>query len=385
MKKKTGYFRKRHRRVFMFLRRLVAPLFRRIFAYTCADIPRIDGPCIVLANHNTDFDPILISLASPGLMYFVTSEHVMRAGLASKALDFLFAPISRLKGSVASSTVMQILRRLRDGHTVCMFAEGNRSFDGNTGEILPATAKLVKSSNATLITYHFSGGYFSSPRWSTHLRRGRLTGHPVHVYTPEQLRSMSADQVYAAICQDLAENAYERQAVERIPYRGRKLAEALETMLFICPQCGRIGTLRSCSSHLRCSCGLDVVYTELGYLSHSSLDTLPKWDAWQQQRFFAMIDADNAFSVQDGAICLSHTDESHHARLLYRGDIRMTRDTLAFGDTVFSIDDIVSLALCGKNTMVFTVRDQHYEVKSKTWYCARKYLLWYQRLKQQQV
>lgn len=385
MKKRDGYFHKRHNRFFVFFKWLVAPFFRRKFAYTYTDIPRVDGPCIVLANHNTDYDPILISLASHKLMYFVTSEHVMRAGLASKALAYMFAPISRIKGSVASSTVMQILRRLRDGHTVCMFAEGNRSFDGMTGHILPATAKLVKSSKATLITYHFTGSYFTSPRWSVRLRRGRMTGSPVRVYTPAELATMSAEAVYDAICRDLDENAYERQAVERIPYRGRRLAEALETVLFLCPRCGGIGTMHAKGAHLVCSCGLDVTYSVLGYLSLPDMNTVPKWDAWQRNRFAEMTDAHRAFTLYDEGVRLSSTDESHRAVELYRGSIRMTREELAFGDMVFPIADIVALALCGRNTIVFTAGNQHYEVKSRTRYCARKYLLWYERLHPQQA
>lgn len=385
MSKPNSYFRKRHNRFFRFFKWLLEPYFCRKFAFSYTAIPHIDGPCIVLANHNTDYDPILISFAYHKLMYFVTSEHVLRAGLASRALNYLFAPISRIKGSVASSTVMQILRRLRDGHTVCMFAEGNRSFDGNTGEILPATAKLIKSGNATLVTYRFSGGYFTSPRWSTHLRHGKLTGCPVHVYSPEAIKAMTTDEVYAAICADLQENAYARQMAEPVAYHGKRLAEALETMLFVCPQCKSIDTLQSHGAHLRCQCGLDITYSEMGGLSLPDLNTIPKWDAWQQTQLFRAADADDAFALSDGNVRLSGTNEDHQVTLLYTGSIRMTRHALTFGSLVFPAADIVSLALCGKNTMVFSVADRHYEVKSKTRYCARKYLLWYQRLKAQQV
>ena len=62
MTKANSYYRKRHNRFFLFFKWLLKPFFCRKFAFHSAEIPRVDGPCIVLANHNTDYDPILISL-----------------------------------------------------------------------------------------------------------------------------------------------------------------------------------------------------------------------------------------------------------------------------------------------------------------------------------
>ena len=42
------------------------------------------GPYLVLSNHVTDLDPIIVGTSFPQQMYFVTSEHLMRQGFISK-------------------------------------------------------------------------------------------------------------------------------------------------------------------------------------------------------------------------------------------------------------------------------------------------------------
>lgn len=378
-KQKSAYYRKRHTRFNRFFRWLLRPVLCRKFAFSYDEVSGIGENYIVLANHNTDFDPLLISLVFQEFMYFVTSEHVMRAGIASRLLNYIFAPISRIKGSVASSTVLQILRRLRDGHNICMFAEGNRSFDGNTCLILPATAKLVKSSGAALITYHFEGGYFTSPRWSLTLRRGMMRGYVKRIYPSALLKTMSTDEIYQAICDDLSENAYETQARLHIPYHGRRLAEGLETALYLCPVCGQIGTLCTTDSQLTCSCGLHAVYTEYGEIQNAPFSSIADWDAWQTrelQKRMAVPD----FSISDPSVSLAEVDEYHHTIPMTNGKLSMTRDQMTVGEQIFPLCDISQMALCGRNIIMFTCADRHYEIRSASRYCARKYQIVYQTL-----
>ena len=79
---------------------------------------------IVLSNHVTDYDPILVGLSFQRQMYYVASEHITRWGWLYKVLNFVFEPIIRYKATVAASTVMDILRKVRKGNNVCIFAEG---------------------------------------------------------------------------------------------------------------------------------------------------------------------------------------------------------------------------------------------------------------------
>ena len=143
--------RKFHIFVWRFLRLLLAPWIKHKFNYD-PEIYTGEGPYLIFANHNTDWDPLLLACALPQQTYFVASEHIFRWGLVGWVIRFLVNPIARMKGATASDTVLTVMRRLKAGANVAIFAEGNRSFNGVTGAILPSTGKLARSCGATVIT-----------------------------------------------------------------------------------------------------------------------------------------------------------------------------------------------------------------------------------------
>lgn len=378
---------KHYERVWSVVRFLVGGTLRRLFAYEhTIERPAADN-YLVVANHNTDLDPALVGLAFPRQMYFLASEHAFRMGFASRVLTYLFAPISRIKGATDAAAAMELIRRLRKGDNLCLFAEGNRSFSGVTGPIFPATGKLAKASGAALVTFKLEGGYLTSPRWSTTLRRGHMRGYCVNTYSPEQLRAMRPDEINAAIATDLFEDAYARQQVAPCDYKGKRLAEGLEDALFLCPVCGGVSTLKGCGDTFRCSaCGMTATYTPSGLLTGEKLPftTVRDWDAWQQTALSALLEtAGDATLFSNADICLLAVGQKHSASVVASGTLTMSRLCLTVGTIVIPLAQISDMAIAGPTTLMFTANGVHYEMRAadKRRYCGRKYLLAYQQLK----
>ena len=282
--------RKRHHFFWWLLRPLIIVFLWVKFGYTFKKAKELPENYIVLSNHATDYDPLLVAASFPRQMYFVASEHIARWKRAFKWLDFVFAPIMRYKGTVAASTVAEVLRRLRKGANVAVFAEGARTWDGVTGPILPSTAKMVKKAGCGLVTYKLIGGHFISPMWSYNTRRGYCHGEVVNVYTKERLAAMSQNEVYEAIVRDLYEDAYARQAEQSYEYRGKRLAAGLENLLFICPKCGGYDTLSSSDDAMTCDkCGLTVKYTPDAKLEGAPFSTVKAFSDWQTEQVQADI------------------------------------------------------------------------------------------------
>ena len=161
---------------------------------------------------------------------------------ASKVLRYAFEPIANRKGTADTVTGMKTIRALREGKNVCLFPEGQKSFDGRTGQINIATGKLVKASKASLITYKLEGGYFTTPRWGYGIRKGKMYGSIVNIYTKEDLDKLSPEEITDLIKKDLWEDAYQRQSENPIAYKGKNLAKGLEHAFCICPKCKKIDT-----------------------------------------------------------------------------------------------------------------------------------------------
>ena len=189
----------RRQKIWRLLYGLARPFLIRRFALT-AEPCRVEGPCLIVANHVTNYDPLLLAMSFADTpIRFVASEHIFRHGLISRLLEKLVAPIPRRKGAAGADTVRSVLRAIKDGETVCIFAEGDASWDGLTHPVFPATGKLARMAGVPLVTYRLEGGYLSLPRWSKKLRRGKMRGVIVGVYPPETLKAMKGPEITALI------------------------------------------------------------------------------------------------------------------------------------------------------------------------------------------
>lgn len=365
-------------KVFYACIRPVLHVFCKIkFGYTYEKATGLPEKYIVLSNHNTDFDFLFVALSFPRHMYFVASEHIARWGFLSKIIAVLGGPIMRPKATVAAGTVKDILRKLKEGHNVALFAEGARSWDGRTCPILPSTGKMVKSARCGLVTYKLTGGYFVSPRWSQGgTRRGYLHGAPVRVYTAEELAAMTAREVNEAINRDLWEDAYERQMADPKPYRGRVPAEKMENLLFICPECGGYDTLRSQGDTVQCDgCGLTFRYNAYGMLEDAPFPTVRDFADWQLAQIKADAEAGKTYTGPYATLSTVGRDDSEVP--VSEGAVALGPESLRCGDATIPLTSIASMDIHGRKGLVFTADSGYYELKPQE--NAMKFLLLYRQ------
>ena len=366
---------KRHQFFWKVIRPITTLLVKVKFGYTFKKAEGLPDKYIVLSNHTTDYDPLMVAASFDNQMYYVASEHVARWGFLSKVINYLVAPIVRYKGTTATITVMEMLRKIRDGANVCMFAEGARSWDGMTDQFLPSTGKVVKSAKCGLVTYRLEGGYFVSPRWSTSFRRGRIHGTPVNVYTKEQLAKMSVNEINEAIARDLYEDAYQRQLENPVPYKGKNLAEGMENLLFICPKCGGYDTFQSKGDTVSCkACDLKFNYTEYGMLEGAPFKTIYEFAKWQTEEARKAISENVIFSASKGTL---KTVESHVETLVDEGKIAFGEDAIVVGNTRIPLENVLDLNMHGKRGIVFSTKDTYYELIPEVGTCAYKFHLYY--------
>lgn len=365
-----------HKVFYAILRPLVSAFLWLKFGYRYKREKNLPDNYIVLANHATNFDPLFVAAAFPQ-MYFVGSEHISRWGFASKLLKFFLAPILRPKGSVASATVKEILHTLREGKNVCLFAEGSCSWDGTPNPILPSTGKMVQKARCGLVTYRLIGGYFAQPRWGTSgTRKGCVRGEPVNVYTKGELAAMTAEEINAAIVRDLWEDAYARQLAHPRRYRSKRTAEGLEYLLFTCPHCGKIDTLRSHGDTVECEqCGLKFQYDQYGMLHGLPFSTLKEFHAWQQEQAAQRAAAGLPYTSQEGRLI---TVANSTAVPVAAGPVTLSPQALSCGDTVIPLTHISTLDIHSKNALVFTAGKTYYELVPSG--SALKFMLLYNAL-----
>jgi len=375
MKSKLKHYT-RHKVLFSVLRFVIGPLVKVFMGYRYERQKGPDRPCLVISNHNTDLDPALLGMAFSRHMYFVASEHAFRAGFGSKLMNFVFGPIPINKAQTDVHAIMELIRRIKAGASVCLFAEGDRSFNGLTSPVHISTAKLVKKIGADLITYRLEGAYFVSPRWGKK-RKGIINGKHINKYTAEELSSMSDADVLKAIREDIFEDAYLRQKENPCRYNGKNLAENIETVLYLCPDCNTIGTIKSKRNRFFCQCGLEGEYTKMGYLEGDSLpfSTITDWDKWQTG-YLAKIVRHTGYD----RICTDENQQLFVVQptidkiLVAVGEMYIDRTVFHCAGMTFLLEDIARFAVAGQQILLFGLNDgTTYEIRSETPRSALKY------------
>ena len=213
-----------------------------------------------------------------------------------------------------------------------------------------------------------------------------MEGHVVNVYSSEQLKGMTAEEITEAINRDLYENAYETQRRHPERYLGRGLAEGLENYLVCCPRCGGYDTLESEDNRFRCrKCGLEGVHDEYGMLLGENLPfrTVYDWGKWIETRFDADMAERGAGELlfTDSPVRLYEIDaKDHSTRDRTVGNLKLYHDRMEIGAFVFPFAKIseMSMLYFGKS-LLFTCDGAYYGMTGPAfhaWKADRLYRLY---------
>ena len=335
-----------------------------------------DEPVLILANHTSDMDFVVVASHISNHMYFVASEHVTAMGLFGKGFRAWFDPITVTKGASKTGGVMDIMRRLRRGNCVLLFCEGRLSHDGRSTYIAPATAKLAKSVKCRVVTFRSSGGFFIEPRWQNYLNRGRLfSSGIVHEYSRDEVAAMSNEEMLEHIREDLYVDAYAEQRERMQPFKFKHGIRDITCYYDVCPHCGGIDTLRAEGMEARCgSCGYLLRCDEYGFFHGSPqlISTVQDWEELQLETYRREFEAGRFF--REEGVTLYELGEHFALKVLGTAELVSSADGLSIGGHSFSFRDMsVPELLSGGRRVEFSAAGKDYMLEKEN-ACLNKYL-----------
>ncbi len=141
------------------------------------------GPFLVLPNHESILDPFFLLSFSPRPLNAMTKSTQFTHAGARWGLERLLAfPVRRYRTD--AQAVRVVLRTLQAGKGVCIYPEGERTWDGALQPFRRGTLRLMLEAGVPVIPCGMEGLYDLWPRWADRPRRGASIvlrfGEPLH-------------------------------------------------------------------------------------------------------------------------------------------------------------------------------------------------------------
>lgn len=384
--KKNKLVKKKHR-LFLELVRIPCNLiFRWLYGYKRPKMEYLskNENVFILSNHQTDYDPILISMAFNKPIYYVCSDSVFSSFFGRLIVGKCFGAIPKKKAVVDPKCIKSILTIIKEKGSIGLFPEGNRSYAEFQFFINNSVVKLIKASKMPLILYNLHGGNGIMPRFAKHKRKGPYYGEIKKKILPEEYEKMTDDELFSIIKENL--KVYDSESNQN--YYSKKRAEYLERMLFVCPCCQSVQTLYSKNEFLYCrKCSLKVEYTPNLHLKSENekftFAILNDWYEFQKKwcRELNYNDIETIFI--DKKIKIYETTLRKRRKLIHKGTIKLTNKELIFEgnqkQNIF-IKNITIASVIGGRKFNFSTLDKDYLVVGHQRFNPLKYVLIFNQL-----
>jgi len=157
---------------FRFLARALVGLGVRLEVSGLENVPA-SGPFILVANHQSVLDPILVQSVCPRHLHTFTKS----TQFSSRLFRWVLVRVNGIptrRYRVDPQVVRVALRRLEAGAGVGIYPEGERSWDGTLQPFRQGTVRFLLKAGVPIVPCGLDGSYDVWPRWSRRVRRRRV-------------------------------------------------------------------------------------------------------------------------------------------------------------------------------------------------------------------
>jgi 1-acyl-sn-glycerol-3-phosphate acyltransferase len=347
-----------------------------------------DRPYLILMNHQTPFDQFFVGMAFKRPLYYMATEDIFSLGWISKVLRWVVAPIPIKKQTVDLNAIMTCMRLAREGGSIVIAPEGNRTYSGKTEYMNPSIAGMAKKLKMPIVLYRIEGGYGSQPRWSDGIRKGKMHCYVQDVIQPEEYEKLSNEELFSRIEKGL----YVDEAVAEGCFRSKKKAEFLERVMYVCPWCG-LSEFESHGNEAHCKkCGRKITYGEDKTIAGVDCEFPYRFvNDWYEYQKDYVNQIDPAAFENDPA----YTDTADFSEVIVykrKEPIRKGASLKLYGDRVvvdestaqeqvLDFDTIHAMSVLGHNKLNIYYEKHVYQFKGDKRFNAVKYVNFYHHYK----
>ena len=379
---KKPWMRRRHKVITNLGMKVFAPYMRLKFGIRPEKFAQQgDRAYLVLFNHQTSFDQFFVADSFKGPVYYMATEDIFSLGWVSDIIRWAVEPIPIRKQTTDPRAVMNCIRVAREGGTIALAPEGNRTYHGRTVHINPAIGAMAKKLKLPIALYRIEGGYGIQPRWSDGTRKGKMRAYVSRVIEPEEYANWTAD----ALCAEIREGLWVDEAAVSGEFRHKKLAEYLERAIYVCPDCG-LSVFESRNDTVCCKkCGMQVRYLPTRELEGVNKEFPFRFVADWYDYQCSYVNRINTEEYLDQPM---YQDEARVSEVIVykrkellhkKAQIALYGDRITVNDKVLAFEDVYGVAVLGRNKLNVYHNDRIYQFKGDKRFNALKYVNIYYR------
>lgn len=186
----------------------------RIRVFGREHVPK-SGGVLVVSNHQSHLDPILVGLACDRRLNYVARDTLFRfAPFAWLMMSLDAIPLDREGTGLGG--LKESLRRLKDGEMLLIFPEGTRTRDGEVAMLKPGFLALARRAKAPLLPVALDGSYESWPRRNLLPQPAVIQVRFAPPLTPELMSKMSDEELLSEVnCRIRQSHALVRESRRR--------------------------------------------------------------------------------------------------------------------------------------------------------------------------
>ncbi len=344
-----------------------------------------DRPYLIVMNHQTVFDQFFVGCAVRGAVYYIATEDIFSMGWISGLIRWLVNPIPIKKQTNDLKAVKTCIRVAKEGGTIALAPEGNRTYSGKLCYIKPSIVKLMRVLKLPLAIFRIEGGYGVQPRWCDEIRKGKMRAYVSRVVEPEEYARLTDGEMMDLIIKELSVD----EAQVTGEYHHKNLAQYLERCLYICPKCG-LTTFESHRDLVTCKkCGLQVRYLPTKELEGVGEELPFRFMAdWYDYQYDYIRKLPHDAYLDEPA----YREEADLSEvLLYRKKVPLEKgvrvclysDRITLGERVFPFAETGAVTVLGRNKLNIYFGERVYQLKGSKRFNALKYVNFYHHYQNQ--
>ena len=381
-KKKQPWVRRRHNILLAILRPLIGTYTKLKYGIRVEPFrEENDRQYLVMMNHQTAFDQFFVSMAFRQPVYFIASEDLFSMGWVSRLIEWIAAPIPIKKQTTDLKATRIAMTVAKEGGTIALAPEGNRTFSGRTCWFNPAIVKMVKMLKLPVAVFRIEGGYGIHPRWSDVVRKGKMRAYVSRIIEPEEYKALSNDELHALLSLEL----WVDEANADHEYRHPQLAQYLERAMYVCPHCG-LSEFESSGDIITCKkCEMQIRYLPTTELQGVNCDFpfpfVAQWYDYQCD-FVRQLDLTPYTDTplyRDSVKMWEVIPYKNKVLVEENTQLRLYGDRIEVGSEtaprfVFPFDETGTVTVLGKNKINLYIGDQLYQFWGSERFNALRYV-----------